>query len=176
METVVKTNTTNNVPTIKGVFVNTHINQVRKKKGEECVKLLEKLYGKSIHFGYLEDVPIQEEIEIIKLCLHIISDKKIPEKDFEFEAGRFHFRNFTESPLGKLVFSYIPKNFKQIILHSKNLARHIFKNTNVSILDTGENSLVIKMENNNYPIEHFKGLFFEWMVFYGIHGQVNAKN
>jgi hypothetical protein len=38
--------------------------------------------------------------------------------------------------------------------------------------DLGENTVKVVMENNDYPLDHFRGLFYEWMLYFGLTGAV----
>ena len=112
------------IPTIKGIFVNSQINSVKREKGEEGLKELEKRFG-SIKFNNIEDVPVSEEVRLIECALQIINEDSIPEKDMAFEAGRLHFKNFSTTPLAKLTFGVLT-NLKYILLHSKYIIQYFF--------------------------------------------------
>jgi len=161
-------------PVIKGLFVNSHIKKLKQEKGEDGLKKLAKAYQKPITFSNSADVPIREEVIIIEHVLALLSDQKIPEKDRAFEAGRLHFRNFTETAYGKIIFSVFRPNFKTMMLQAGNIAGYIFKNVKFSSTELGDKHITVSMENNDYPIDHFRGLFYEWMVFSGRQGTVAA--
>jgi uncharacterized protein (TIGR02265 family) len=162
-------------PTIKGVFVNSHINAVRKVRGETGIRTLEQLYGKSVSFKNSENIPIAEEVKIIELALGILADQPIPPGDKAFEAGRLHFRNFSTTPLGRIIFSMFRKNFKLMMLQSYHVAGHVFQGVKFSSEELGPSSVRIVMQNNDYPLDHFRGLFFEWLLFSGASGNVDAR-
>jgi len=56
-------------PTIKGIFVNSHIKMLRDKKGDASVLALAKRFGKSITFKNSDDILISDEVKIIEICL-----------------------------------------------------------------------------------------------------------
>lgn len=162
-------------PTIKGIFVNSHVKKVRQEKGEEGILELEKKFGMRVKFGNLEDVPVREEVRLIECALEIMYGDSIPEKERSFEAGKMHFRNFTQTPLGRIIFSQFRSNFKLIMMNAPNIASHVFKGVRFYADEMGPNEVQVTMENNDYPIDHFRGLFQEWMDFSGLKGTVEAK-
>lgn len=159
-------------PTIKGIFVNSHIKIVLQKKGKRGIKRLEALYGRPLQFRNFQNVPVREEVKIIEAALKVLSDHLIPESHLAFEAGRLHFRDFTTTPLAQIIFSVFRKRFKQLMLHSKNIAGHVFQGVRFFSQEMGPKSVKVIMENNDYPIDHFQGLFQEWMDFAGLKGTV----
>lgn len=161
-------------PTIKGIFVNSHIKAVRDLKGDAGVAELEKKYGKPIAFKNSEDVPVREEVKIIEAALDIVSEKPIPPEERTFEAGRLHFRNFTGTPFGKIIFALYKNSFKLIMLRTQYVAGHVFSGVKFTSYDLGEKQVKIVMENNDYPVDHFRGLFQQWMEFAGLTGKVEA--
>jgi uncharacterized protein (TIGR02265 family) len=163
------------VPTIKGAFVNSHIKALRKAKGEEGVTLLMERVGKKIKFDYLEDVPVRDEIRIIEISRDIIYEKNIPLSDRAFEAGRLHFRNFTNTPLGKLVLKSLPFSLSTVLLNIPRFAGHVFKNIRFTAERISNSAVKITMDNNDYPLDHFRGLFFEVVLYYKHVGEVKGR-
>jgi uncharacterized protein (TIGR02265 family) len=162
-------------PTIKGIFVNSHIEAVRKLRGEEGVLALEHRYGKSLKFKNSEDVPVADEVKIIEYALDLLSPELVPEPEWAFEAGRLHFRNFTTTPLAQIIFSLFREEYKLLMLKTKNIAGHVFRGVHFASEDLGPKSVRVTMKNNDYPIQHFRGLFAEWMIFAGLVGTVVAE-
>lgn len=162
-------------PTIKGIFANSHIKALREKKGEEAVATLERRFGKSINFKNSEDVLVSDEVSIIEICLDLMTDRSFSGAERAFEAGRLHFQNFSTTPLARIIFSLFKKNFKTMMINSDKIAGHVFRGVKFSTEDLSENSVKVTMENNDYPIDHFRGLFSEWMVFAGLDGEVTAQ-
>jgi len=163
-------------PVIKGMFVKSHIEAVRKAKGEAGVAELERRYGKPLKFRHMQYVPVREEVKIIEHTLDILSPAPVPAAMRAFEAGRLHFRNFRTTSYGKIIFSSLPKNCKPILMNAKYIAQHVFRHVKFTSIDLGPQALKIIMENNDYPIDHFKGLFYEWMRFFDLkRAKVDAK-
>src|SRR3989344_433641 len=99
---------TDKKPTIKGIFVNSHINKVRQEKGEEGVLELEKKFGMKINFGNLEDVPVREEVRLIECALEVLRGQAVPDSERAFKAGRLHFVNFSGTPFGRIIYKMEP--------------------------------------------------------------------
>jgi uncharacterized protein (TIGR02265 family) len=160
-------------PKIKGIFVNSHVAAVRKAKGDEGVKRLEVCFGKPIHFGNNQDIPVSDEVHLLECALDIMRDTPVPENERSYEAGKLHFQNFTTTPWAKLLFSMF-KDFKYILLHSKSVTERVFNGVIFNSFDLGPKSLKIILDNNNYPIDHFRGLLSAWMEYYKLKGKVLA--
>lgn len=147
-------------PTIKGIFVNSHIRAVKRTKGEAGLRKLEKLFGKSINFKSTQDVPVRDEVKILECAVRILYDGKIPKKDIAFHAGRLHFRDFAKTSLAKIIFAVFA-DFKVMMMQAEHIAGHVFRGVQFFSHDTGPNSVQVIMKNNDYPLDHFKGLFME---------------
>ena len=161
-------------PTIRGVFVKSHINALGKKRGEEGLKDLEKRYGASIDIGDTDNVPVREEVKILEYIVDILSPKPLAPVERAFEAGKLHFNNFTTTPLWTLVTSIFGKNIKLLLMQSANIAGRVFHGITFHSQDIGERSVRITMENNDYPLEHFQGFFDAWLTSSGVSGNVEA--
>ena len=162
-------------PTIKGIFLNSHVNKVRQEKGEEGVRELENKFGKPVKFSSFEDVLVRDEVRLIELSLDILMNGKVPADKRAFEAGKLHFKNFSKTPLGRIIFSQFRGNFKLMMVNAPSIAGHVFKGVRFFSEERGPKEVVVMMENNDYPIEHFRGLFQEWMDFSGLTGTVESK-
>lgn len=165
----------NTKPTIKGLFVNSHIEAVRNKLGAEGIERLERLFGKSVVFGNNQDVRVLDEVKIIEYTLDLLSDVPVPPEERAYEAGKLHFRNFITTSFAKIAFPMFKNNFKTMMLRMKFLAEHIFKGVNFSSKELADKKIEVIMENNDYPIDHFRGLFQEWMSSSGLKGTVKAR-
>lgn len=157
-------------PLIKGMFINSHIRALRAKKGASGVRLLEERVGRPLVFKNLEDVPVREEIAIIEHTLDLLSDEPIAPEARSFEAGRLHFRNFITTPFGRILMSALPRThegLRQLMQRSGYIARRVFRHTNFRAQEH-DDTVTITMDNSDYPIDHFKGLFYEWMKTWGI--------
>ena len=166
-------------PTIKGVFVNSHIQRLRKERGKSAVKELEERYGKSVKFSDTEDVPVKEEVKILEAIIDILEGPPVSLSKRSFEAGKLHFQNFSTTTFAKILFASIPKTpagFEKLLLNSEYIVNNVFKNTNFESQKSEDGTLTVTMGNNDYPIEHFHGLFSEWLNFWGLKdGKVEAK-
>lgn len=161
------------VPTIKGIFVRSHIQAVRKAKGPAGLAALKRGYGKPMQYKNFDDVPVREEVKIIEAALDVLHPH-VPPDQRAFEAGRLHFKNFSTTALGRMVLSALPRNFKLLLMRSRYIAQQVFKHVAFTSIDLGPKSLRVVMENNDYPLEHFQGFFQAWLDWSGLSGQVDA--
>jgi uncharacterized protein (TIGR02265 family) len=163
------------IPTIKGMFVKSHVNAVRRERGEAGVRELQERFGKPLDFGALQDVPLRDEVTIIEHALDLLSETPIPPDQRAFEAGRLHFRNFRTTSYGSFLLTALPHDYKMLMLRAPSIASHVFRNVRFNSEDLGPTSVRLIMENNDYPIDHFRGFFTAWMQDYGLDGNVEAK-
>lgn len=157
-------------PLIKGMFINSHIEWLRKEKGPAAVDELCMRIGKFTDFDTFADYPVSQEIEVIGHLMELLQGSSDP-LTRDFEAGRLHFRNFSETMFGKLTMSIAPRTeegFKTLMQAANYIGRYVFKYTNFTTEVLGDRSVKVVMENNDYPIDHFRGLFYEWAVFWGL--------
>lgn len=159
------------VPSIKGIFINSHIDKLRSVKGSDAIVELEFRFGRPIDFADFSDYPVRDEITIIEHVLDLLAIKEIKPEERAFEAGRLHFRDFIETEIARVIlspFSRSSDGLKKLLLNAGFIARRVFKNTNFTAHDGGDRRVVITMENNDYPIDHFRGFFHELMLDWGL--------
>lgn len=161
-------------PTIKGVFLKSHIKGIQKEKGDEGVRLLAEKYGKPLDFNNSDNVPIRDEVRLLECAVEILNQDPLPKEKISYEAGRLHFRNFLTTPIARILFPFFKGQFKVMMLQAKSIAGHIFEGVDFVSSELGEKSVKICLKNNDYPIEHFQGLLQEWMHYSGLEGTVEA--
>lgn len=162
-------------PTIKGIFVNSHVEAVRKAKGPEGLASLQAAFGAPLAFRDLDDVPVREEVRLIECANDILAGGPVPDHARAFEGGRLHFRNFSGTPLARMAFAVFPRNFRYLMLHAGGLAERVFKGIRFDAREIGPREIEVVMKNNDYPLDHFRGLFQEWMDSFGYHGTVDGR-
>lgn len=162
-------------PTIKGIFVNSHVQAVRRALGEPGVRELERRAGHPVGYSDFEDVPVRDEVDVIEIANDLLSGGPIASSERAYEGGRLHFRNFKATPLARLMFTIFPRNFRYLMLHAPTIAERVFKGVLFTADDLGPSELRITMENNDYPVDHFRGLFQAWMDDFGLRGRVDGR-
>ena len=161
-------------PTIKGIFVKSHIRSLERERGHEGVEELHKRFGRPLNYSNTDDVPIRDEVAILGHIVDITAPRHLSAQERELEAGKLHFRNFSTTPLWALTESLFGANQKKILMRSQYIAGHVFQDVTFLSEDRGPSSVKITMFNNDYPIEHFQGFFEEWLTVAGLKGEVRA--
>jgi uncharacterized protein (TIGR02265 family) len=161
-------------PQIKGIFVKSHIKALLREKGAEGLRLLELKYGKKFEIKNNDSIPLSEEIALVENVLEILRPGIYTAEEKSFEAGRLHFRNFSTTPLAKIIFPLYRKKFKLLMTHVANLAGHVFKGVSFSSEDIGEKAVKVIMNNYYHSRAHVEGLFYEWLLFSGLDGAAQA--
>jgi uncharacterized protein (TIGR02265 family) len=166
----------NSEPTIKGLFVMSHVRALEEKKGRDGIVELLTRYGKPIHFGAFDNVPLREEVAIIEHSLDILTEDTIPLEKREFEAGKLHFENFSHTELGGLVLPLFRSNVRAFFMNANHIAGYVFKGVRFVSTERGPGDIRIIMENNDYPLAHFAG-FFQGVLDYGsLDGRVQGED
>lgn len=148
---------------------------VQERLGEHGLNELERRYGQKLDIKNSDDVPISDEVKILEIAIELLTDGTVTEQEREYEAGRLHFRNFSRTPFGRIIFSVFRKSFHLMMLRAGNVAGHVFSGVSFFSEDLGDRAIRVIMENSDYPKEHFRGLFYEWMVFSGLTGTVEVE-
>jgi uncharacterized protein (TIGR02265 family) len=163
-------------PTIKGMFVMSHVDALEAKKGRAGIVKLLARYGKPIRFESLADVPLREEVAIIEHSLDILRDDKVPPEKRAFEAGKLHFENFSHTAVGGMLLPLFRHNVKSFFMGANHIAGYVFRGVRFGSEDTGRFSVRIVMENNDYPLDHFAGFFYGVLEYGGLKGAVTAED
>lgn len=162
-------------PTIKGIFVKSHIRGLERERGAEALRELERRMGESLAYKNTDNVPISDEVRILEHIVDMLSTEPLSQKEREIEAGRLHFRNFSTTPLWTLVDTLLGSNPKFILLQSAKIAGYVFQDVEFTAEDLGERQVRITMFNNEYPIEHFAGFFEALLESFGFKPSVSAR-
>ncbi|HVN26042.1 MAG TPA: TIGR02265 family protein [Candidatus Paceibacterota bacterium] len=162
-------------PTIKGVFMRSHVKALARKRGVAAVAELQAAFGAPLDFGDMDDVLVRDEVRLLELAVRLMKDQPIADGDVALEAGRLHFDNFVSTPLGRLTVPFFKNNFKSVIMGARYLAGHIFRGVKFSSEDLGPSSVRLMMRNADYPLDHFNGFLAGWMSYCGLRGTIEAQ-
>ncbi len=162
-------------PTIKGLFVNSHIRALEAERGHDGIRELQKRLGYPARFKSTDDVPVADEIKILEYIVDITTPTLLSPDEREREAGRLHFRNFSTTILWTLVQQIFGTNFKFLVMQSSRIASWVFRGIEFASDDLGEKRVRITMFNNDYPLAHFHGFFEQWLKVAGTEGSVEAS-
>ena len=163
-------------PTIKGMLVNSHVDAVRRSLGSLGVEQLADRMGHPVDYRDLENVPLADEVRLIEHALDLLAPGAVSADQRSFEAGRLHFRNFTTTPWARILFTIFPRNFGYMITHARLIAERVFRGVRFTHDELGPGHVRVVMENTDYPLDHFRGLFQEWMAYFGLEGDVQAHD
>jgi uncharacterized protein (TIGR02265 family) len=161
-------------PTIKGLFVNSHIATLKRERGQAGVDALKERFGKPVSYRTTDDVPVADEVAMLEYIVDITSPVLLSPEERRMEAGRLHFRNFSTTILWAMVQQIFGTNFKFLVMQSSRIASWVFKGIDFQSEDLGGHSVRISMFNNDYPLAHFHGFFEQWLRQAGVEGYVDA--
>lgn len=155
-------------PTIKGLFVNSHIRALEAERGHAGLIALQRKLGHPARYSTTDDVPVGEEIRILEHIVDMTSPALLSAEERAREAGRLHFRNFSTTVMWTLVQQIFGANFKFLIMQSSRIASWVFRGIEFESIDLGGTHVRIVMYNDDYPLAHFHGFFEQWLALSGV--------
>lgn len=161
-------------PTIKGIFVKSHVRALEREWGAAGVRELERRFGKPLVFVNTDDVPVSDEVSLLEHIVDMFTHDELSRGAREYEAGRLHFRNFVATPLWSVIETIFGLELKSLLMRSAKIAGYVFQDVEFVSEDLGERSVRITMYNNDYPLEHFQGFFDEMLVSFEKRGSTAA--
>lgn len=161
-------------PTIKGLFVNSHIRALENERGDEGLRELQKRFGRPVSYTSSDDVSVADEVKLLEHIVEITSPVVLSDGDRELEAGRLHFRNFSTTAVWLLVQQIFGSNLKFLLMQSSKIAGWVFRGIEFVSEDIAPNTVRITMFNNDYPLAHFQGFFEQWLRQANVEGRVEA--
>jgi uncharacterized protein (TIGR02265 family) len=174
---IFKTGQASASPTIKGMFVNSHVEALRAKLGDAAIVELERRLGRSVRFKSFDAVPVREEVRLIESALDILHRDTLSGSKRTAAAGRLHFTNFAETALGSALMHSLPhtrNSFKTLLRTAPSIARTVFSDIEFACTEH-EDHLAVSINRQDYPLEHFQGFFEEWLHYWGLPGSVRAE-
>lgn len=162
-------------PTIRGLFVMSHINALEAERGSDGIVELMTRYGKQIRFSAFENVPVREEVRIIEHVLDILDPDVTPDTR-AFRAGKLHFKNFSNTELGGLILPLFRSNIRAFLMNANHIAGYVFSGVRFISEERGQGNIRIVMENNDYPLDHFAGFFQAALEYGNLEGTVTAQD
>ncbi len=162
-------------PTIKDMFVKSHIRALERDLGQAGITELERRFGRPILYGNGDDVPIADEVALLEHIVEMQSSEPLTHDEIELEAGRLHFRNFSATPLWKIIEPMFGWNHKRILMASTRISGYVFQDVQFSSEEMGESAVRIAMYNNDYPLAHFQGFLEEVLGHWRLDGRVDAR-
>ncbi len=165
----------NEQPTIKGIFVMSHIRALEKQWGESALQELQRRYGKPLRFRMSDNVPISEENAILGHIIDITSATQLKKEDRAYEAGRLHMRNFSTTPMWWLLSPALQHSPRWLFLQSKHMAELVFEGVTFDSRELSPTTVQIRMsQDGSYPVEHFQGFLKEMIATAGLVGTVES--
>ncbi len=161
-------------PTIRGVFVKSHLHALERVRGREGLNELHRRFGRPLNYSNGERVPVADEVAILEHIVDMLSPRPLSPRERSIEAGRLHFRDFRATPAWNFIQPLFHFSPKFVLMRSRAIAEYVFKGIVFVSEDLGERMVKITIFNNDYPLEHFKGFFEEWLMSFGLHPQVEA--
>ena len=159
--------------TIKGVFLKSLVDLVKKKKGQEGIEALEKAYGSDLKFHSVQNYPMETEIKLIRAAMTVVYGKY--EEDLEWEFGKLTFTTYADSLIGKTMFSLLGKEFRKIALNADRVINTVTGNLIIEVEDLAINKVRVRIGNCPHHIGHFGGVFMGAIESFGYKPKVETE-
>jgi len=160
-------------PLIRSTFVRNHVRALERERGEAGVGELARRFG-SLSFLSARYVPVSEESRMLE-CIVEMTKPGLDEQELAREAGRLHFKNFSESSLYRIITTVFGDDMKLLLLQGGAIAKRVFRGIEVRSENLGERVVRITFFGLDIPLEHFEGFFEAWMKHSGFAGTVSAS-
>lgn len=159
--------------TIKGMFLKNLISMVKKDKGVEGLQRLEEEFGEKINFSAMSDYPIEIEMKLHKAIMQVYFGE-VNLKNYR-KLGQMNMHYYTESIVGKTIFSLVGKDLKASALKAQKFTDTIASGIQIEFTDLGETKMKAVIRGLPYPIEYYQGIFEESLNYFKKKGTVSAK-
>lgn len=159
--------------TIKGMFLKNLIGMVKKDKGIEGLQRLEKEFESKINFSAMSDYPIDVEMKLHKAIMEVYFGMITPEN--YRKLGRMNMRYYTESIVGKTIFSLVGKDLKSSAQKAQRFIDTIASGIKIELTELGEKEIKAVIYGIPYPIEYYQGIFEESLNYFKKKGTIKAK-
>jgi len=143
--------------TVKGFFIRETIKYVKKRKGPEGVKQLEKKFGKSLKFFPFRDYPFEDDVKLQKAAVEVLNDMNTSAESFEI--GKFTFSIYISTSIGKTMFKLMGDDPKKVAFNLVKVIDTVTKGLRAEVEGLGQDQVKIKMFDSPYNIRHYEGVF-----------------
>ncbi len=154
--------------------MNSHVRAVQRGLGARGLDALREAVGHPLQFAATEDVPTSLEALVLEEAVRLLSVAP-SEEEVPRLAGRLHYRNFRETPWARVLFTLFPRDYGFMLRHAHTIASRVFNHVVVEAKDLAPRSMLIRLVNSGYPLDHFQGFLEAWLQDFGNEGQVVAQ-
>lgn len=141
----------------KGIFLKAVVKYVSDAKGEAGIKLLEQNIGQSLQFSSIKSYPVSLLTKLHHEAAKIIYGKL--DDEAMFKLGKLSVSTYTNSLLGKTMFSLLGNNFRTIAMSAAKMYKSVTSGIEVETKELQENKIKITIRNDPFEISYSEGLF-----------------
>lgn len=162
-------------PMIRGKYVRCHLKYIEAECNPETVRTLRERFAGKLDFRRNDFVPIWMDNEILEAAARCLKGNDLPRQQLAYEAGRLHYRAFSETIMWQVLTRLFGKNLRLLLQQSPLITARIYRGTQFSSESYGERSGRITIINQGYPLEHFRGFFEEYLHERGFNGYADGQ-
>ena len=160
------------VTTTKGMFLKSIVDSVKRVKGPDGVRELEKNYG-SLNFGGFKDYPMKDEIRLYQSAMKVLGLKDGPEA--WREMGKLAFTTYADSLIGKTMFSLFNSDIEKMILSIGRILNTVTSGYRIETENLGERRFVVRIGNCPDRMEFYEGVFLTAYEHFGLKCNLRSK-
>jgi uncharacterized protein (TIGR02265 family) len=141
-------------PKVKGVFLKSLVDVVKKQKGPNGLERLRNEYGQ-IDFRGFSDYPLKDQARLNKIASKIIFGSYSPQAEYEF--GRLSFKTYLDTIIGRTMFALIGADPLKIAKALPKILGAVMTGVTILIEEVGPLKVKITMQNIPFHIRHYEG-------------------
>ncbi|KKP69821.1 hypothetical protein A2X44_05110 [candidate division CPR3 bacterium GWF2_35_18] len=158
--------------TVKGIFLKGLVEVVRKLKGPDGVNKLKEEFG-DLGFAGFKDYPMQVQADLNKISSKIIYGSYCPEAEYEF--GRLSFKTYTDSLIGRTMFSLIGSSPIKVAKALPKILGTVTSGLKITVEEINSLKAKIRMQNIPFHIKHYEGACVAAAEHFGYKAKVTSK-
>jgi len=156
---------------IKGFFLKTLIKVVKKKKGQEGLKILREKMG-DINFSAFKSYPMTIVDTLGKAACEIIFGEWTDQKEIEF--GKLSLTEWMNSSLGKTMMAFVGNDPMKISFAAPRIVNTMSSGMDVNVEKLADNKVKITIKNIPLHVNHYIGVFEAIIIYFGYKPNVTA--
>ncbi|OGB76748.1 hypothetical protein A2476_01985 [candidate division CPR3 bacterium RIFOXYC2_FULL_35_7] len=154
------------------MFIKNLVSMVKKDKGIEGIEKLKKEFGNDVNFSAMTDFPLETEMKLHNAIMMVYFGK-VSSENYR-KLGEMNMHYYSNSIVGKTIFSLIGKDLKTSALRAQKFIDTIASGIGIKVKELGEKKLSLTLEGLPYPIEYYKGICEESLAYFKKKGKIIA--
>jgi len=158
---------------VKGVFINSTLDEIQKKGSEKEIESLKEKIG-SLKLSPFKSYPVFIQKEAERALCQILYGHDDENANFEF--GKKSFRSFAESNIGKVMLALFGKDSKALVCNIERLYNTVTSGIEIEVKELEEKKYSVRFYNDPYDLRGTEGVLAGGLEYLGIDANVKFIN